>query len=76
MIALALYLALRAMEQFYRNYRFLGLVLLMADLSDSDGHTAPVPGHHQWLLQEGEAVVQAVLDVDVGGVPGLKVGEN
>ena len=49
----------------------LDLVVVGLPPDHGDGHPAAVPGHPHRLLQEGHSVEQAVLDVDVGGVPSL-----
>ena len=44
---------------------------IVPDLSNCYGETAPGPVHQDWFLEVGQAVVEAVLDVDVGRVPRL-----
>ena len=44
---------------------------IVPDLSDGDSQAAPGPVHQDWLLEVGQAVVEAVLDVDVRRVPRL-----
>ena len=60
------------MSQFIVVVLMTTIIFIFLIIQSCDRETKPVSGDDDLLLKIGESVVEAVLDVEVGCVPGIK----